>query len=212
MIRVLIADDQALIRSGLHALLRLFDGFEVIGEASDGLEAIELALSARPDVMLIDVRMPRMGGVEAVQQLAAQGALPPTLLLTTFEDDVALIAGLRAGAGGFLLKGVTAETLVDAIQTVARGERYLVASLAVLGTELSPAQWRTAALNPPEPLTTREQQVLKLMVAGISNREIASALHLSEGTVRNHVSNILSKFGVKDRTRAVLHALGEGLA
>lgn len=206
MIRVLLADDQALIRSGLIALLKLFDGIAVTAEASDGEAAVAAVLADPPDVLLLDVRMPKMGGVEVVRMLAAQGVLPPTLLLTTFEDDAALVAGVRAGARGFLLKAVTAETLVEAIRTVAAGGTYLYAPLAQAVAPDAPG-WREHAFEDPDSLTPREREVLKLMTSGISNRQIADALQLSEGTVRNHVSNIFSKFGVNDRTRAVLHAI-----
>lgn len=210
MIRVLLADDQALIRSGLTALLRLFDDIRVVAEAGDGAAAVAGVLADPPDVLLLDVRMPKLNGVEVVQALAKQGALPPTILLTTFEDDAALVAGVRAGASGFLLKGVTAETLVEAIRTVASGATYLYASLAQAKTPVEPG-WREDAFEAPESLTPRELDVLKLMTSGISNRQIASALRLGEGTVRNHVSSIFSKLGVSDRTRAVLHAIEKHL-
>jgi len=151
--------------------------------------------------------MPKLTGVEVVETLAARGVLPPTLLLTTFEDDAALVAGVRAGARGFLLKAVTAETLVEAIRTVAGGGTYLFAPLAEGLEAARTGAWRDDAFETPDALTPREREVLKLMTSGISNCEIAEALRLSEGTVRNHVSNILSKLGVSDRTRAVLRAL-----
>lgn len=210
MIRVCLADDQALIRSGIRALLGLFDGIEVVAEAEDGEATVAAVLADPPDVLLLDVRMPRMNGVEVVQALAARGALPPTLLLTTFEDDAALVAGVRAGARGFLLKGVTAETLVEAIRTVAAGRAWLYAPLAQSRPPAESA-WRDDAFEAPDALTPREREVLKLMTSGISNREIAAALRLGEGTVRNHVSNIFSKLGVTDRTRAVLHAIEKQL-
>jgi DNA-binding NarL/FixJ family response regulator len=210
MIRVLLADDQALIRSGIRALLGLFEGIAVAAEAEDGQTTIAAVLADPPDVLLLDVRMPRMSGVEVVQALAAKGALPPTLLLTTFEDDAALVAGVRAGARGFLLKGVTAETLVEAIRALAPGQAWLYAPLAQARTT-GEAAWRGDAFDAPDALTPREREVLKLMTSGISNREIAEALRLGEGTVRNHVSNIFSKLGVTDRTRAVLHALEKQL-
>jgi len=212
LIRVCLADDQALIRSGLRALLALFDGIEVVAEASDGEEAVATVLQAKPDVLLLDVRMPKMGGVAVLQDLAARKLLPPTLLLTTFEDDVALVEGIRAGARGFLLKGVTAETLVEAIRTVAAGRSFLFASLAAQMSETQPpAPWQKDTFDTPDALTEREREVLKLMTSGISNREIATALHLGEGTVRNHVSSIFSKLGVSDRTRAVLLAIQKQL-
>lgn len=213
MIRVCIADDQALIRSGLKALLELFEGISICAEAADGEAAVAAVTAERPDVLLLDVRMPKLTGVEVVQALRAKDALPPTLLLTTFEDDAALVAGVRAGARGFLLKGVTAETLVEAIRTVAAGGSWLFAPLAQ-ATEASGSAaggWRAEALDMPDHLTPRENEILKLMTSGISNREIAAALRLGEGTVRNHVSSILSKLGVSDRTRAVLRALERGL-
>lgn len=208
MIRICIADDQALIRSGLRALLALFDGLDVVAEAADGAGAVKAVIDHCPDVLLLDIRMPWMGGVEVVRALTAQDRLPPTLLLTTFEDDSALVAGVRAGARGFLLKGTTAETLVEAIRTLAAGGSYLYAP-PVNGD--SRRQTWSEDLPEPADLTPRETDVLRLMTSGINNREIAKALNLGEGTVRNHVSNILSKLGVSDRTRAVLHALDNRL-
>jgi DNA-binding NarL/FixJ family response regulator len=211
-IRICLADDQALVRSGIRALLDLFDGVEVVAEAQDGEAAIEAVTASKPDVLLLDVRMPRLSGVEVVQALAAAGTLPPTLLLTTFEDDAALVAGVRAGALGYLLKGVQPEVLVEAIRTVAGGGTYLYASLAALPRSHQNAAWQDEAFHEPNKLTDREIAVLKLMTSGIANGEIARALRISDGTVRNHVSNILSKLGVKDRTKAVLYALQKGLA
>lgn len=212
MIRVCLADDQALIRSGLRALLALFEGIEVVAEAEDGEAAIDAVLRCKPDVLLLDVRMPKRHGVQVVHALAARGALPPTLLLTTFEDDAALVGGIRAGARGFLLKGVTAETLVEAIRAVAAGGSFLYASLAA-GPVLPGAQaaWRQDVLETPDRLTSRERDVLKLLTSGISNPQIAAALNLGEGTVRNHVSSIFSKLGVTDRTKAVLIAMQKQL-
>ncbi len=212
MIRVCLADDQALIRSGLRALLALFDGIAVVAEAEDGEAAVAAVIESRPDVLLLDVRMPKMSGVDVIAALVARAALPPTLLLTTFEDDVALVAGIRAGARGFLLKGVTAETLVEGIRTVAAGRTFLFAALASSVAAATPgAGWREQTYETPDALTGREREVLKLMTSGISNGEIAAALRLGEGTVRNHVSSILSKLGVSDRTRAVLIALQKRL-
>lgn len=212
MIRICLADDQALIRSGIRALLGLFDGLSVVAEAEDGEAAVRVVLESRPDVLLLDVRMPGLSGVQVAAELSAKGALPPTLLLTTFEDDAALVAGLRAGARGYLLKGVTPEILVEAIRTVAGGGAYLYAPLAgALNASRREASWQQDALPDPEKLTERETDVLKLMTSGISNREIADALRLGEGTVRNHVSSILSKLGVSDRTKAVLYALQKRL-
>ncbi|WP_129791377.1 response regulator transcription factor [Sphingosinicella sp. CPCC 101087] len=212
MIRVCLADDQALIRSGLRALLGLFEGIEVVAEASDGAETVDAVLSTTPDVLLLDVRMPRLNGVQVINALAARDALPPTLLLTTFEDDAALVGGVRAGARGFLLKGVSAETLVEGIRTVASGGRFLYAPLSSGAIQpMADASWRDDAFEMPEALTARERDVLKLLTSGISNSQIAAALNLGEGTVRNHVSNIFSKLGVADRTKAVLVALHKQL-
>ena len=211
MIRVCLADDQTLIRSGLRALLALFDGIEVVAEAEDGAQAIDAVLAFRPDVLLLDVRMPKLNGVQVIRALAARGALPATLLLTTFEDDAALVGGVRAGARGFLLKGVSAETLVEGIRAVAAGERFLYAPLNACNQTATDASWRDDAFEAPEALTTRERDVLKLLTSGISNSQIAAALNLGEGTVRNHVSSILSKLGVADRTKAVLVALHKQL-
>jgi DNA-binding NarL/FixJ family response regulator len=209
---VCLADDQALIRSGIRALLGLFEGLAVVGEAEDGEAALHSVIDCKPDVLLLDVRMPKMSGVEVVAALAARGALPPTLLLTTFEDDAALVAGVRAGARGYLLKGVTPEVLIEAIKTVSAGGTYLYAPLAAApSASKRDAAWREDALQIPDDLTERETDVLRLMTSGISNREIAAALKLGEGTVRNHVSNIFSKLGVNDRTKAVLYALHRNL-
>ncbi len=212
MIRVCLVDDQGLFRGGLRALLGTFDGIEVVAEAEDGEAAIEVVSSSRPDVLLLDVRMPKTNGVELIEVLRKRGHLPPTLLLTTFEDDDALVAGVRAGARGYLLKGVSPETLIEAIRVVASGGSYLYAPLvSALTRETVGENWRSDTFDLLEPLTAREREVLKLMASGISNRAIAEALTLSEGTVKNHVSSVFSKLGVTDRTKAVLRAMAKGL-
>ena len=208
MIRVCLADDQALFRSGVRALLTLFEGISVVAEAEEGESAVAKVLECRPDVLLLDVRMPRMNGVEVLSALARESALPPTLLLTTFEDDAALIGGIRAGARGFLLKGTTPDTLVEAIRTVDAGGTFLHAALAP-STDV--ADMRVPPLSAADPLTAREREVLSLMTNGLANTQIAAALRLGEGTVRNHVSSILAKLGVSDRTKAVLVALRQRL-
>lgn len=208
MIRVCLADDQALFRSGVRALLALFDGISVVAEAEEGAAAVAKVLECRPDVLLLDVRMPRMNGVEVLSALARESALPPTLLLTTFEDDAALIGGIRAGARGFLLKGTTPDTLVEAIRTVAAGGTFLHAALT---PSVDVVDMRVPPLSAADPLTAREREVLSLMTNGLANTQIASALRLGEGTVRNHVSSILAKLGVSDRTKAVLVALRQRL-
>ena len=208
MIRVCLADDQALFRSGVRALLGLFAGISVVAEAAEGEAAVAKVLECRPDVLLLDVRMPRLNGVEVLSALARESALPPTLLLTTFEDDAALIGGIRAGARGFLLKGTTPDTLVEAIRTVAAGGTFLHAALTP-STDV--ADMRLPPLSAADPLTAREREVLSLMTNGLANTQIAAALKLGEGTVRNHVSSILAKLGVSDRTKAVLVALRQRL-
>ena len=208
MIRVCLADDQALFRSGVRALLALFEGITVVAEAEEGEAAVAKVLECRPDVLLLDVRMPRLNGVEVLSVLARESALPPTLLLTTFEDDAALIGGIRAGARGFLLKGTTPDTLVEAIRTVAAGGTFLHAALTP-STDV--ADMRVPPLSAADPLTAREREVLSLMTNGLANTQIAAALRLGEGTVRNHVSSILAKLGVSDRTKAVLVALRQRL-
>ena len=210
MIRVCLVDDQALVRSGLKALLGLLGGIEVVAEAADGEEALRAVASSKPDVLLLDVRMPRLNGVQVVEELAAQDILPPTLLLTTFDDDSALIQGVKAGARGYLLKGASPETLLEAIRAVVAGGTYLYAPLV---SDLARAGIRKSR-DMPEllgALTERELEILRLMASGIGNREIAEALVLREGTVKNHVSSIFSKLGVADRTKAVLRAIAAGL-
>ena len=208
MIRICLVDDQALVRGGLRALLGLFDGIEVVAEAEDGEAAVAAVLSSNPDVLLLDVRMPKLNGVDVLEVLAKQNRLPPTLLLTTFEDDAALVCGVRAGARGYLLKGVLPETLIEAIRVLAAGGTYLYSPPVSATARTSvKGSWRDNAFDTPESLTEREREVLRLMASGIGNREIADALLLSEGTVKNHISSIFSKLGVTDRTKAVLHAI-----
>jgi DNA-binding NarL/FixJ family response regulator len=209
MIRICVVDDQALVRQGLVSLLRLAPDLQVVAEAADGREALDAIRASHPDVVVLDVRLPGLSGVEVVQQLAAEGALPPTLLLTTFHDDEALIRGILAGARGFLLKDVTLGQLAAAIRTLAAGGSMIhPVAREQLGRGRPPVtgggDWK------PEPLSRRELEVLRLMAAGLSNREIGQLLHMVEGTVKNHVSTILSKLGVRDRTRAVLKGLELG--
>ncbi len=209
MIRLVIADDQALVRAGLRGLVELPGDFEVVAEAADGTQAIELTQSHKPDLLLLDVRMPAGTGIEVLAELRRRGALPPTLLLTTFDDDAALLEGMRAGARGFLLKDVTPERLYEAIRRVARGESLFQPALTARVLEQAAAAPGQPGAH-PEALTPRETEVLRLMAGGFSNKEIARAFGTAEGTIKNHVSSLLSKLGVRDRTRAVLRGMQEG--
>ena len=207
MIRVCLFDDQTLVRAGIKSLLELSDAVEVIAEANDGVSAIETIPRCKPDVVLLDMRMPGKNGLDVLHALAARNELPPTIILTTFDDDQVVLAGLKAGARGYLLKDVSLDQLVDAIKTVAAGGTLVKPAITErLLAGLSNIENKFAALDQPDPLTERETEILRLMSAGYSNKEIARALDVAEGTVKNHVSNILSKLGVRDRTRAVLKA------
>jgi DNA-binding NarL/FixJ family response regulator len=211
VIRLALIDDQTLVRRGIRSLLEMVDDIEVVAEAADGEECVAVIRRTRPDVVLLDVRMPRRSGLDVLNALRSTGELPPTILLTTFDDDEALLAGIKAGARGYLLKDVSLEHLTDAIRTVANGGsviRPAVTERVLRGLEHVRRDFD--ALNPPDPLTKRELEVLRLMAGGYSNREISEALGTSEGTVKNHTSSILSKLGVRDRTRAVLKALELG--
>jgi DNA-binding NarL/FixJ family response regulator len=211
MIRVVLVDDQNLIRQGVRSLLELSGDVTVVAEAGDGEEGIAVICREKPDVVLLDLRMPKKDGVEVLKTLHASGALPPTIILTTFDDDAALLEAVRAGARGYLLKDVSLEQLTAAIRDVAAGGtviRPVVTERVLRGLEHVRPQFD--ALSPPDPLTRREIEILRLMAGGYSNREIADALGTAEGTVKNHASSILSKLGVRDRTRAVLKALELG--
>ena len=211
MIRVFLVEDQALVREGIRNLLALEPEIEIAGTASDGAEALEAIPRSGADVVLLDLRLPRVSGLDVLRGLAAGGAPPPVIILTTFDDEAAVLEGVRAGARGYLLKDISLEELVQAIRTVAAGGtavQPVVSERVVRG--LAEAESGFPHLEPPDPLTEREVEVLRLMTGGYSNREIARALCVAEGTVKNHVSSILSKLGVRDRTRAVLQAARAG--
>jgi DNA-binding NarL/FixJ family response regulator len=211
MIRVVLVDDQTLVRRGVRALLELAGDIAIVGEAEDGVAGAALIRRERPDVVLLDVRMPKAGGLDLLRELRGSDELPPTILLTTFDDDEALLEGVKAGARGYLLKDVSLEQLTGAIRAVAAGEtmiRPAVTERVLRGLEHVRRDFD--ALDPPDPLTKRETEILRLMAGGYSNREIADALGTAEGTIKNHASSILSKLGVRDRTRAVLKALERG--
>jgi len=211
MIRVVLVDDQTLVRRGLRALLDLAGDIVVVAEAGDGVEGAAVIRRERPDVVLLDIRMPKASGLELLRDLRHANELPSTILLTTFDDDEALLEGVKAGARGYLLKDVSLEQLTGAIRAVAAGEtliRPAVTERVLRGLEHVRRDFE--ALDPPDPLTKREVEILRLMAGGYSNREIAEALGTAEGTIKNHASSILSKLGVRDRTRAVLKALERG--
>ena len=211
MIRVCLVEDQMLVRQGLRTLLDLVDDIEVIGEATDGEEATRLIPELTPDVVLLDMRLPKLDGLAVLKTLKQRQLLPPTIILTTFNDDAYVLEGIRSGAKGFMLKDVSLDQLTDAVRAVAGGgTRFqpVVTQRILEGLENHPNDFES--LEPPDPLTEREIEIVRLMSGGYSNREIADALRVVEGTVKNHISNILSKFGVRDRTRAVLKAVELG--
>jgi len=212
VIRVALVDDQTLVRQGIRSLLELSDDIQVVVEAADGEEAVRVIAEARPDVVLLDVRMPKRSGLDVLRDLRDSGRGVPAILLTTFDDDAVALEGVRVGAKGFLLKDVSLEQLTETIRTVAAGGtliRPAVTERVLRGIE--GARPGFDSLDPPDALSPRETEVLRLMAGGYNNREIAEALGTAEGTVKNHVSTVLSKLGVRDRTRAVLKALELGL-
>jgi DNA-binding NarL/FixJ family response regulator len=211
VIRVVLVDDQTLVRQGIRTLLELAGDIAIVSEASDGDDALIAIAREKPDVVLLDVRMPKKNGLDVLRDLKRAGAVPPIILLTTFDDDDVLLEAVKAGARGYLLKDVSLEQLTDAIRAVAAGGsviRPAVTERVLRGLEHMPRDFD--ALSPPDPLTKRELEILRLMAGGYSNREIAEALGTAEGTIKNHASSILSKLGVRDRTRAVLKALERG--
>ncbi|MDC8011857.1 response regulator [Tahibacter soli] len=212
MISVLLVDDQTLVRQGIRSLLELSDDIRVIAEAADGAQAVQMIPQAKPDVVLLDLRMPGMSGIDVLNTLSQSNQLPATIILTTFDDDQLVLAGLKAGARGYLLKDVSLDQLVDAVKAVAAGGS-LVAPVVTqrLLSGLERMHNEFVSLDRPDPLTERETEILRLMAGGYSNKEIANSLGVAEGTVKNHVSNILSKLGVRDRTRAVLKAFELGI-
>lgn len=205
MIRVFIADDQLLIRQGIRTLLEMDAEIVIAGEAEDGAETIERVPVSEVDVLLLDVRMPKKNGVDVLRDLSAANALPPTLVLTTFDDTTVVLDAIRSGARGFLLKDISYQQLMSAIRAIAAGGT--VFQPAITQRLLRAAGTPAPDAMPLEELTARELEVVRLMAGGYSNKEIAHALGTAEGTIKNQVSSILSKFGVRDRTRAVLKAL-----
>ncbi len=213
-VRILLVDDQRLMREGLRILLELEPDLEIAGEAADGQAALEAYARLRPDVVLMDVRMPGMDGVEATWRLRERWPEARIIILTTFDDDEYVFEGLRAGAQGYLLKDVSGHDLAEAVRTVAAGGALIEPSVArkVVAefARLAPAA-RPPEEGLPEPLSEREKEILALLAQGLSNREIAARLSLAQGTVKNYVTNILQKLGARDRTQAALRARELGL-
>jgi DNA-binding NarL/FixJ family response regulator len=209
-IRILIAEDHTIVRQGFIALLRLVEGFEIVAEATDGIQALALFRQHRPDITLMDLRMPGpgsapggpdTGGVESIKAIRKEFPDARIIVLTTFDGDEDIFRAIQAGARGYLLKGMDADELIDAIQTVHRGKSRIPAAVAE----------RLAERLSGNALTDRETEVLKTIVAGKSNKEIAAALFISEATVKTHINNLLSKLGVTDRTQAATMALHRGI-
>lgn len=211
MIKVLICDDQAIIREGLEMLLKLEPDIEVVGTARDGQEAVELTANTAPDLVLMDLKMPGMNGVEATRRICTRHPHSRVLVLTTYDDDEWLFDAIRAGAVGYLLKDTPREKVIEAIRGTVRGETFVDPHVAGKLLEQAANQHRHPASAITDELTGRERDVLRWMAGGLSNAEIAQRLHLSEGTVRNHVSAILAKLDVSDRTQAVIIAIRHGL-
>lgn len=219
-VRVLLVDDQQIVRQGLATILKYAPGIEVVGQACDGEEAVAQARSLKPDVVFMDLKMPRLGGIPATRQICAE--LPDThvIILTTYDADDLVFEGIKAGARGYLLKEATSETLVEAVHGVMQGESQLDPGVARKVLDEFQRLAATSSAGPTEelpdnlnlePLTPREEQVLHLLTEGLSNREIGEELHLTEGTVKNYVSTIIAKLHANDRTHAVVTALRRGL-
>lgn len=211
-IKVMLAEDQNLVREGLRNLLELSDRIDVVGEVTDGSEVLPGLQKYQPDVLLTDIRMPKMTGIEALQQMQANNIDTPAIILTTFDDHQLVLEGMQAGARGYLLKDVSLDSLVNAIEKVHQGETLV--QPAITERILKGLSSLASAEEEPvltEELSPKELEVLRLMAGGYSNREISGAIHKSEGTVKNQVSSILEKLGVRDRTQAVLRAINLGL-
>ena len=214
-VRVLLVDDQALFREALAMLLGVREDVEVVGEAGDGAEALQRAAELAPDVVLMDLHMPVLNGIAATRRMRVEHPDVRVIALTTFDDDEEVFAALRAGAVGYLLKDVSSARLVEAVLAAARGESVLQPSVAA--KVVARFARMPAGDEPPRPqplvvpLSERELEVVRLLAGGRSNREIAAALHLAEGTVKNHVTNVLGKLGARDRTQAALRARSLGL-
>ena len=209
-IRILITDDHAVVREGLRTLIGTEPGMEVVGEAADGVEAVQKACDLRPDVILLDMVMPHMDGLEAIKEIKRECPEAHILVLTSFSDDEKVFPAIKSGALGYLLKNTTPERLLNAIRDVHQGKPSMSSDIA---NKLMHELQRSSDLPPTkEPLTEREMDVLRLVAQGLTNQEIAERLVIGEGTVRTHVSNILGKLHLANRTQAALYALREGFA
>lgn len=212
MIRVVLADDQRVVREGLGTLLGLVGGIELVGVAADGEEAVALAASLDPDVVLMDLRMPRCDGIEATRRLTAAGERPRVVVLTTYADDASVLGALRAGAKGYLTKDAGAEEIRAAITAVARGEAALDPAVqAQVISAVTAPEAPAAGAELPDGLTPREVEVLALIADGLANTEIAERLVVSPATVKSHVNHLFAKIGARDRAQAVRYAYERGL-
>lgn len=215
MIKILLVDDQQLVRQGIQLLLETEEDLQVIGQANNGKEALEKIDKLKPDVVLMDIRMPEMNGVEATQQISQKYPGIGVVILTTFDDDEYVFEGLKAGARGYLLKDISSEEMATAVRTVAAGGALIQPSITrkVLSefSRLATTPKAASTTDLPEPLTEREMDVLKSIAEGHSNKEIAEQLFITEGTVKNHVSNLIAKLNVRDRTQAIIRAKDLGL-
>jgi DNA-binding NarL/FixJ family response regulator len=215
VIRVVIADDQTLVREGLTLMLGLFDGIEVVGVAEDGEQAVALVLSTSPQVALLDLRMPRVDGIEATRRIREQAPNVEVVVLTTYADDESVVAALRAGARGYLTKDASSEEIERAVRDAVRGRTRLDPAVQERLVEMvtsGPASTAPGLLPPGGPLTERETEVVRLMAEGLSNREIATRLFVTEATVKTHVNNVFGKLDVNDRAAAVSWAFRSGIA
>jgi DNA-binding NarL/FixJ family response regulator len=211
MIRLVLVEDEALVRLGMRQLLQFDPRIEVIADAADGAQALEVIERERPDVVLMDVRLPGMSGVQVLKEMRARGLTIPTILITTFDDEAAFLQAMHAGASAFLRKDISLDDLTAAIDAALKGDRiFRPAITQTAQRRFFEMKTSFPAADLPDPLTPREIEVLRLMAAGLSNKEIAEALTAGEATVKTHASSILSKLGVRDRTRAVLKGLELG--